>query len=101
MDAVETVGCIGWLGTPCTDSGEHDGGYLLLGMYRGQFFTEYRVPSNKTVFAELEYRVVDCLCKHAQHKLNGCWRKCTAYSAHRYLKPRLRLAIDVYKKPQI
>jgi len=27
MDAVETVGCIGWPGAPCTDSGEHDGGY--------------------------------------------------------------------------
>jgi len=64
-------------------------------MYLGQFFTEYRLQSNKTVFC----RVVDCPCKHAQHKLNGCRRKYTAYSAHRYLKPRLRLAIDVYKKP--
>ena len=26
---------------------------FLLGMYQGQFFTEYRVPSNKTVFCRV------------------------------------------------
>ena len=30
MDAVETVGCIGFPGAPCTDSGEHDGGSLII-----------------------------------------------------------------------
>src|SRR6218665_1060032 len=72
---------------------------LYLGMYWGQFLpsTGYRVI--RRFFAESEYRVVDCLSKHAQHKLNGCLRKCTSYSDHRYLWPRLRLAIDIYKKP--
>jgi len=28
-------------------------GTFLLGMYRGQFFTEYQVPSNKKVFCRV------------------------------------------------
>src|SRR6218665_93729 len=30
MDAVESVSCIGWPGAPCTDSGEHDWGLLII-----------------------------------------------------------------------
>ena len=62
-------------------------------MYRGQFFTGYRVPNIKTVFAKSEYLlllllceangVVDCLSKHAQHKSNNCRWKRTAYSDQR------------------
>src|SRR6218665_2243184 len=54
-------------------------------MYRGQFFTEYRVIRRFFAKSGYRYRVVDCLSKHAQHKLNGCRRKCTAYSDHRSL----------------
>jgi len=65
------------------------------------FFTEYRVPGNKAVFAESGYRVVDCLSKHAQHKFNGCRRKPTVPQPIQiidiYIQPRLRLAIDTYK----
>ena len=33
--------------------------------------------------------VVDCLSKHAQHKLNGCRQKYTAYSDERETKKKI------------
>ena len=70
-----------------------------IGMFRGQIFTGYRVIRRFLPSSGTEYQVVDCLSKHAQHKLNGCQQRCTAYSDHQYLLPRLRLAIDIYEKP--